>query len=321
MNKENFSLTYFVSRMLFSGSIYSIMFNYSENDALIACIFGTIFGLFIIFLINKMNLNNPFFKIILFLLYLYFIIISFVTFETYTDSFLLTNTPKIITVIPALAIGIYASFKSINTLKRVSFIFFILSISSFTLIIIMLSSYLNIGNVLPLFSHSKINILQSAFTFGVLSSTPNILLKEENISLKKHMLYYFLTSILNLIICYYILSVLTPNVAKIYSFPEYMVLKRIKIFDFIENVENLSVLVYYFDYFFLITLSFKRIYNLIKNKTAYLLIITSTVLLTTITFVKDYSFILFLYHYSTYILFVFLLILSLSIFKSNEKYK
>lgn len=322
MNKENFSLTYFISKMFFSGSIYSLMFNYVENDSLIACLLGTIFGLFIIVLINKMNLNNNFFKIILFLTYLFFIIIVFATFETYTDSFLLTNTPKIIAIIPAFLVSLYASFKSINTTKRVSFIFLIISILSIGLILLMLSSYLNIENVLPLFVHKKTSILKASFTFGVLSAFPNILLKEEKIPLKKHLIYYLITSFINLIICYFILSVLTPYVAKIYSFPEYMVLKRIMIFDFVENVENLSALVYYFDYFFIITLTFIRIKNLIKNKTAYVIIITLTVLLTTFLFIKDYSITLYLYHYSSIIMFAFLVVLSASIFiRSNEKYK
>ena len=34
---------------------------------------------------------------------------------------------------------------------------------------------------------------------------------------------------------------------RIYSFPEYAVLKQIKILDFIENIENLSTFIWYFD--------------------------------------------------------------------------
>ena len=40
---------------------------------------------------------------------------------------------------------------------------------------------------------------------------------------------------------------------KIYSFPEYTVLRQIKILNFIENIENISAFIWYFDLF--ITLS------------------------------------------------------------------
>ena len=81
--------------------------------------------------------------------------------------------------------------------------------------------------------------------FGVMSASPNILLKDENIPLKNHLIFYLITTIINTTIAFLTLAILTPDVAKIYSYPEYMVLKRIRIFEFIENIENLSVLILY----------------------------------------------------------------------------
>ena len=322
MEKENFSLTYFISATLFFGTIYSQIFNLSGSDSIFAGFIGTIIGIIIIILIHKMNFELSFFRLIQIIIYLFFIVFSLTTIETYVSSFLLTKTPKILIIIPAVLICLYASFKDIKTLRRASFIFICLSITSFAIIISMLSSYFCFNNLLPFFTTKMSNILKASLTFGILSAFPNIILKEENIKLSKHILYYIITTIFYMIICTFTLATLTPEVAKIYSFPEYMVLKRIKFFGFIENVENLSALVWYFNYFYFLALTFKRINNIIKNKTAFITLIILTALFTTFFIANNYIRALYLYHNVLLYMIFFLFIMSFSIFlKSNVKHK
>ena len=318
MNKENFALTYFISQMLFSGTIFSTMFNKSGADSLIACFLGIIIGLLIIYLIHKMNFDSNSFRLIQIALYLYFIIIFLSTVETFVNSFLLYNTPVIFILIPVVIFGTYGAFKSTTTLRKAATIFIFMSISFYLLTILSLTSYLNLNNILPLLTHKPIKIISSAFTFGILSAFPNILLKEENIPLKKHLLFYTIASLFNTYICFYTLAVLTPNVAKIYSFPEYMVLKRIKILGFIDNIENLSSIAWYFDYYYFISFAFKRLYNIIKNKIIYFVVIILTALFTINIIVNNYHITLLFYKSSTLVMSIFLLLMCTTIFKKKK---
>ncbi|MBR4231401.1 MAG: hypothetical protein IKR74_04535 [Bacilli bacterium] len=306
--KEQFSITYFLTRPFFFGIIYSQIFGLSETDSIISCLLGTIIGLFIIFLISKMDYSDKKFKTIQIFFYLFLFILAISSIETYASSFLLTKTPKIIIIIPAIMLVSYANQKDMSVIKKCAFIFAIISIFSTIIICLLLSNYLNIQNILPFFSHKPLNILKSAMIFGVMSASPNILLKDENIPLKNHLIFYLITTIINTTIAFLTLAILTPDVAKIYSYPEYMVLKRIRIFEFIENIENLSVLIWYFDYFFLLVYIFKKMQEIIKKRVIFFIIIIMTTLLTTFFIANDFYITIWIYKYSSIIISTFLIL-------------
>ena len=320
MNKEHFSLTYFLSRPFFFGIIYSQIFSLSQADSIIACLLGTIIGAGILYTISKMKLDNSS-RVLQLLFYLFLLILALSSIETYVSSYLLVKTPKIVYIIPAIILITYVSLKDTKSLKKVSVLFMIISITSFSSIIFLLSNYININNVLPLFTQKPISVFKSSLIFGNMSSLPNILLKEENIDIKKQIFYYFVTSLINTFLCILTLSALTPEVAKIYSYPEYMVLKRIKLFDFIENTENLSVLMWYFDYFFLLSMVFKKILTITKKRIVFIFIIILTTLFTTFCIANDFSKSMWLYNYSPLIMGIFFCLFIFTIFKSNVKYK
>ena len=73
MNKENFTLVYFLTRPLFLGIAFSLLFNESGSDSIIACILGTMLGCLFITFINKMKFNKDNFKLIQFIIYIYFL--------------------------------------------------------------------------------------------------------------------------------------------------------------------------------------------------------------------------------------------------------
>ena len=319
MNKEHFSLTYFISRPFFFGIIYSQLFNLSGSDSLISCFIGTILGILILFLISKMNISSKKYQTIQLLFYLFLLILALCSIETYVSSFLLVKTPKIIIIIPAIILVTYVSFKDTKSLKKTAFIFFIISIISILIVSLLLSSYLNISNILPLFISKPQSIIKGSIIFAIMSTFPNILLKEEQIPIRKQISYYLITSFINTMICFYTLATLTPQVAKIYSYPEYMFLKRIKLLSFIENVENISVLIWYFDYFFLLVLIFKRLLCIIKKRVIFGIIITLTTLLTTYYIANNYYLTIWLYTYCPLIMLSFFFIFLTTI--SNAKHK
>ncbi|MBQ6841074.1 MAG: GerAB/ArcD/ProY family transporter [Bacilli bacterium] len=317
MNKEHFSLVYFLSRPLFLGIAFSLLFNQSGSDAIIACLLGTLLGIGLIWFINKMNFSKDNFKIIQLIIYIYLLVLSIMVLEAFISSFFLTTTPKLLIIAPSIILCLYASFKKMKTIKRTTFLLFFLSITIFSIAALSLGNFFTISNITPLFTHKTTNILKSAVVFASLSACPNILLKEENIKLSKHIGYYIFSCIIHTLVCTIILGSLTPNVAQIYSFPEYMVLKRIKIFTFIENIENILSSIWYIDIFVFITLLSKRIYNIIKSKLLFFPIVIAIVIFTTYFIVDDYYRVIFLYHYTPYILLGLITLLGTSALKKS----
>lgn len=317
MNKENFSLVYFITRPLFLGLAFSLIINQTGSDAIISCLLGTIIGIVFIYFINKMKFSKDDFRLIQFIIYIYFLVLAVMVLETFIGSFFLTTTPKLVIITPSIILCFYAASKKMITIKRTTFLLSFLSIAIFLIAAISLGNFFTIDNITPLFINKTSSILKSSLIFATLSALPSILLKEENIPLKSHIIAYVFSCLVHTLVCTMVLGALTPNVAKMYSFPEYMVLKRIKIFKFIENIENILTSIWYIDLFVFITVLLKRIYGLIKPKLLYYPVVITTVILTTFFIVDHYSRVIFLYHYTPYILLVMLFILGFSTLKKS----
>ncbi|MBE6147969.1 MAG: hypothetical protein E7167_00440 [Firmicutes bacterium] len=317
MTKENFSLVYFLTRPLFLGLAFSLLYNQSGSDAIIACLLGSLLGIGLLYFINKMNFSTDNFKLIQLIIYIYFLILACLVLETFIGSFFLLTTPKLMIIAPSIILCLYTSFKSMKTIKRTTFLLLFLGLTFFGIAAVSLGNFFTIDNITPLFTHSTSSIFKSALVFASLSTAPNILLKEENIKFSKHIKYYLFSSLIHLLVCIITLGALTPNVAKMYSFPEYMVLKRIKIFGFIENIENIITAIWYIDLFVFITMILKRIYGIINKKIIYYPVIFTIILFTTYFIVDNYYRVIFLYHYTPYILLIMMGILGISALKKS----
>ena len=321
MNNK-FSYVYFLSRSLFLGIVYSKMFGYVGSDSIISSLIGLLFGIILIIIINKINIYSPYHKFINFIYLSLLIILGIVIGENFCSYFFLTKMPRLLIVIPAMIICIYISLQSMKTFKIFADIQIFFSLFIIILTILTLIPLFSFDNVLPLFNHSAKNISKAAFIFGVYSSAPNILINDNKIPLKKHILYYLLTGLINVIICILIVGVLKPSLLKVYSFPEYMVLKNIKIFGFIENIENFMASVWLFDIFFMISLTNKKIISLLKDKLISIAYIVSLSLFTTLIIIPNYNVILIIYYYASLVLFIITILLSIKKrIISTERYK
>ncbi len=317
MNKEHFSLVYFSTRPLFLGIAYSLLFNQTGSDTILSCLIGTILGCILILFINKMKFTKENFKLIQLIIYIYFLILATMVLEAFISSFFLTTTPKLLIIAPSLLLCLYASKKKMSSIKRTTFLLFFLSIVIFFIAASSLSNFFKFSNLLPFFTSRPINIIKSSLIFATLSAAPNVLLKEENIKLSTHLTSFIFTCLVHTIACIIILGALTPNVAKMYSFPEYMILKRIKIFTFIENIENILSSIWYIDTFVFITLTLKRINSIIKKDIYFYPLVIFVVLFTTYFIVDNYFRVIFLYQYTPIILLVLLLSLGTSTLKKS----
>jgi len=321
MNKE-FSYVYFVSRSLFLGLVFSKMFGYVGSDSIISSLLGTIFGLLLIILINKIRINSIFHKIIYFVYLSLLIILGIVIGENFCSYFFLTKMPRLLIVIPAMIICIYIALQSKKTINIFTNIQIYISLFIVTITILMLIPLFSFNNILPLFNHSIKNISKASFIFGVYSSIPNILLIDNKIPLKKHLKYYLITSCINIITCIFIVGVLKPSLLKVYSFPEYMVLKNIKVFGFIANIENVISSVWLFDLFIMMSLANKKIIELFDDYIISILYIIMLSIFTTLIILPNYNIILIIYYYASLVLFIITILLSIKKkIISNERYK
>ena len=223
MNKD-FSYVYFLSRSLFLGLVYSKMFGYVGSDSIISCLIGMIFGLLLIILINKIKIKSIIHKIILFIYLSLIIILGIVMGENFISYFFLTKMPRLLIVLPAMFICIYIALQSKKTINIFVGILTYFSLFIIVITLLTLIPLFNVNNLMPLFSHSIKNISKASFIFGVYSTSGNILITNNNIPLKKHLKYYLITTLINTLICIFIVGVLKPSLLQVYSFPEYMAL-------------------------------------------------------------------------------------------------
>ena len=315
MNKKDYTLTHFITKPFFLGLTYSYVTQHAKTDAIFACLLGMFIGILIIILFNKTSITKKGSKIIQIILYLFFILTSIMLLEIIITSFYLINTPKLISIIPTILLCFYASTKKMDTIKNSSFILYIFAIIISMLTLISLTKNFQFSNLMPFFVAKKTSFLKAAFTFAILSSAPNILVINENIPLKKHVIYYVINTLYTTIFCLFIIGCLSIYVTNIYSFPEFMILKRIKMLEFIENVENIVTMVWYIDNFFNITLSIKRTEELINNKLISWSLVIVTTLFTTFVINSHYNHIMFIYHYAALITGILIVILLLSTLK------
>jgi len=293
-NKQKFSLVYFITNSFFLASGYSLIFKTSINDSWLSMIIGIIIGTGIVFLFNFFGFNkkqkyflNERFNVIekfIFLIFLFFIVlINMTVTRIFATSFFLTKTPGIIISIPFLCLCFRASKKGLNTIAKISEILLPISIIFILLSMLAVLKDGSITSFLPIYINSSSKIFLSSVYFAVLTSIPQLLLFDIKIDLKKHIKYYIITTIITLFIGSVIIYTLGPKLITIFRFPEYMVLKQLKLFNFIEKIENLIGLLWFFDLFISTSIS---IYNMnkINNNNKYI----TWILLISIIFSVEY---------------------------------
>lgn len=217
------------------------MINKSGADSIIACLIGSVIGCFLIYVINKCQLNKDSSKLVRLSLYLTFLVLLIQILETYISSFFLLETPKILIIIPSVILCTYAAFKSIDILRNSSNILFIISFFLYAFAVFSLFIYFKTDNIMPLFTHRFRTIIESSLIFAFSSALPNILIADQ-MTPKEHVINYFITSIFISLICLIIIGVLTPNVAKLYRFPEYITLKELNSLNLLKTSKTLSLL-------------------------------------------------------------------------------
>ena len=290
---------------MFMGIGISSLINNTHEFVFLSIIIGTLFGFILIKLFN-FNTNNKYSTCLCSIILL---IISLIVNVNMVSVMYLDNVPKFILGLPIILLLIYLINKKDYTLFKLSNIilyinlFLVISACIFLLPHIKLNNFF-ISNV------SIINILKSSLNYSIYSITPIIFIDN-----KKHIYKsYIINSILILMIIFSIYGILGYNLASIYRYPEYIVLKNISISSSIENLENIISFHWIFNIFILMSTCTYKLKKCINNNLIVSIILLLILLFSTLInqhFINIY----FFYNNLVYILSFILII----VFLTNKK--
>jgi len=315
--KQEQSISFFLARSMGLGIGISNLFNLAGKDTWIAMILGTFIGIFILAIISYVFNNNKdfldilkkktIFNYLIKFIYLFFImtiiIINFSSFTSLVTSFLLPYTPAFLVTIPFVILLIMISEKGLKVIGRIAEILFPICLIINIIKTLLLARYSNFDFFFPIMTTNIKDILMASIIFGILSSIPFIFLMDEKIKLKENIKNYLISSIISLIVVCNITSVLGEELAKIFSFPEYVVLRKIKFFNFLENIENLIAGIWLIDLFMteaMVVVKTKELFTK-KPYIAYIILIVLSLIVDFII-IDDFSHTMFIYKEFMYIL-------------------
>ena len=287
------NLAYFLSRSLFLGGGISTLFLKASKDAYIAIILGSLLGIGIIYLISLVSkkVNKPLNEYlkeksilnisirIIFIIYIIFLIfILLIILATFLYSYFLIFTPSIISCLPFVFLATFLNTKSIKNISLIAGVLLVLSLVLVFLKTILLANEIDFSNIMPILTVKPSNLFITALIFSVLSTAPFLTIIDEQTTFKENIKYY-LISMLTIFIVVLTITVVLGEMVNIYSYPEYSVLRKISLFNFIENIENFVSAGWFFDIFISLSVCSLKLKNLINVKSSLVAFIISVIIL------------------------------------------
>jgi len=323
-------------------------------DSWFTVLFGNLLGFICVFLfiyifnyeadltlqekINKLfgKKIGSIFNILLFIIA--FVIAVNVLYDTssFIISHFLSETPYLYIAICLIALAIYLNTKGFEVLSRVSFIIMFLTIILFTIATLNLFPKINIENFKPILAHGLKKPIISSLYFIVINLVPNFFLlvvpKNSIIDNQKHKKYilitYSIAIILMILSVVQIIGNLGIYLASYYQYPEYMTLKHINYFDFINKIENFIISQWILESFISLSLIIHFLSSTIKtnyNKKIIPLILGIAILITSkYSFSSDTIYNFFSLNYMPFIrvgIIIIVIITAITIFIKQKKSK
>lgn len=248
----------------------------------------------------------------------------------------LPETPNYVVGILFAIVVIYVNIKGIETLARTSFILAILSMILFGVTAFGLSATFETSNLLPFLENGIGRPFHGAFYILSLNlgSIFNLLIipKSQLVDSKKLKRVMTISYIISILALFTIVILTLGNLgiylASIYQYPEYIVLKRIKIFNFIDRIENILTIQFIFSMFASMCFGVYCVTNLLKprNKIRILpaFITVLILLVSTFAFKNNTIFNNYTYHIVPFIRLSFvgiIFIIAFTIFIKRQKFK
>ncbi len=234
--------SYFNSRALFIGYGLSLLFKMSHHDILFSILLGFVLGLIFLFAFN----NKKDYKLIKFVTTILLSVIVFISIINLTKTLYLENTPLVFIICFSLIVVYYISSIKNKAWNKLTSILYVISLVMFVIIFLGLSVHIRIDYLRPIKIIDFKDVIKSSLMFFIISVYPIIRLNEKD-NKKELIIRYIVSSITIFLMAFIVLSVLGEKEALLYRYPEYIVLKRIKMLDFISNVDNILFFAIYLD--------------------------------------------------------------------------
>ena len=262
--KELFTVVISLLILCFPTLGTQLILNKGNTSSLLILIIGytiSIIPFFIIIKIsNKLTNQNIFqyniekFKIIghiintiytILLLYLAFML-AWITLNFTINQLLIRNSYYIVAFIYSCILA-FAVCKGKEIICRTSLVLYFILTFSFIIGFSLLIPEIDPENILPIISVSKSKIITLALTipsYFILPLTAILCIKRNDITdkhkLTKSLIIAYITgAILIFIFYFFIISIYGIDLASIFIYPEYVLFKKINLFNFIQRVENI----------------------------------------------------------------------------------
>ena len=184
----------------------------------------------------------------------------------------LPETPLMVIGIVFGVLTIYINSKGIETISRVSLLLLAINIILFAIGFIGLIPNIEITNLKPFLEFGIERPFQATFYFVTLIVMPMFALlivpKNKVIDTKNYNKAIVISYIISLLFvfgfCIITLGILGIHLASIYQYPEYMILKHVNLFGFLDRIENIITAQWIFGLFFSVAFAVYYIGNSIK---------------------------------------------------------
>lgn len=171
---------------------------------------------------------------------------------TFISSEFLVETPTLFIELLLAAPLFYILFYDFDVIGRLSSICLCIAFLLILFNIISLFSQVDLNNLKPLLNFDLLHTGKSVIVLVFMILIPGFLtliIPKDNVInnykiTKSILISYVAEMIFIFLVFFVIVSVLGIDIANIYTFPSYMVLKTLSVLSFIQNTENISILVW-----------------------------------------------------------------------------
>lgn len=257
-------LCFFLMTSIFWGFTTYSLFNTSSQDSWLSIIVSFILSfapLLIYYLLlnhnvkfNIVDLINHYFGKLGYVINI--ILIIFITLLAsgvlwnlinFISSQYLYQTPKLVIAVLFMITSCYVANKGLSTIGRCGTVFFIINIILFLISALALIGKFRIDELLPFLENGLFPVIKGGcfnICYNIFPLFTILIIPKDNIEDNKKMIKSFMKVYLTVfLIMFFVvlltISVLGNNLANLYQYPEYHILKTINIADFFQRVESI----------------------------------------------------------------------------------
>lgn len=244
-----------------------ILLRKAGNEVLILMLIGTMIGLIPVLMYLKINSSLPklniyeknkklfgkFFgsvlNLLLIVMYMVLLSIAVRAVVIFVTSKYLQNTNYYLVGILVIITSLIICYKGIETIARISQLSFVTTLILVVIIEALLIKYVEIGNILPFFSGDNYikDILDGAIYHAstcsllimTLLSIPKNKIRQEQKYNSTIIIFYLLSSLALTLVMFFVVSCFGYNMATLFRYPEYILLKKIGLSNSELHLENL----------------------------------------------------------------------------------